>query len=231
MINPLRVSVVIPAYNEETTLKVLFDKTFIVCSKVSNDFEIILCDDKSRDKTKAIIQGIAATHSQVKAIYHEQNQGLFKTFEELYMTAAKDYVLLLPGDGQWEPDFLEEAAALTGQFDIIVARRKAKKYAIGRQINSWCFNHLVLWLFGIDLYDIGSVKLVRREIFMKVKVNTQSAFTEAERMLKAYKLGYRIGSIDVEHVSRVQGKASGATLDKIIKAFGDLIAFRLTQWK
>lgn len=231
MINTFSVSVVIPAYNEEATLRSLFDKTIKICTTITNDFEIILCDDASRDGTKKIIEDIASRHPKVKAIYHQQNQGLFKTFEELYMAAVKDYVLLLPGDGQWDPSFLEEASGFKDRFDIIVARRKNKKYALARQINSWFFNHLVLWLFGVELYDIGSVKLVRREIFLKVKVGTQSAFTEAERMLKAYKLGYRIGCIDVEHVSRVQGKASGATLDKIIKAFGDLISFRLTQWK
>ena len=66
---------------------------------------------------------------------------------------------------------------------------------------------------------------------LKVFSNVDDLLTEAERLLKAYKKDYRIGVVYVDHLSRVQGKASGATWDKMIKAFWDMIKFRFTQWR
>ena len=224
------ISVVIPAYNEASTLRPLFARVLDVLRKVTDDFEIILCDDASSDGTKKAIQALTAGCTQARAIYHDQNKGLFATFEELYRAASKDYVLLLPGDGQWDPGFLSEALKQIPACDVVIAARRNKQYSIGRKINSWVFNRLVRWAFGVELYDIGSVKLMRREIFTRVQVTTQSAFTEAERLLKAHKQGYRIGVVWVEHIPRVQGKPSGATVDKMFRALGDLIQFRCTNW-
>ena len=85
-------------------------------------------------------------------------------------------------------------------------------------------------LFGVELYDIGSVKLFKREVLTKTPVFYRSAFTEAERLLKAHTLGYRIGHIDVEHRARIDGKGRGASLKNIINAVRDMIDFRINQW-
>jgi len=158
MKNP-SVSVVIPAYNEETTLKALFDQTLQVLNSCCEDYEIILCDDASTDTTRGILESLGAGDARVKKIYHPVNQGLFATFAELYASAGKDYVLLLPGDGQWSPDFLKDALTKIDAYDVVIAVRQNKQYTLGRKINSWVFNRLVQLLFGVNLYDIGSVRL------------------------------------------------------------------------
>ncbi len=227
---PKSCTIVISAYNEEKTLASVFAEALATLQDLQCDFEIICCDDKSQDGTKALISTLVAACPQAKAIYHEQNQGMFKTFEELYQSATKDYVLLLPGDGQWHAGLLKEAFKHVDQYDVIIARRIEKQYTLFRHLNSWAFNTVIPILFGIQLYDIGSVKLFRREVLAKTPVGYRSAFTEAERLLKAHCLGFRIGHIDVEHRARIDGKGRGASMKNIINAVRDMIDFRIRQW-
>ncbi len=222
---PFSLSVVIPAYNEQATVSAVFDEVKHILDGLNVDYEIILCDDASQDSTKTAIEKIVAAHPAARGIYHAANKGLFATFEELYHSATKEFVLLLPGDGQWAADFLPQAITQTANCDVVIIGRRQKQYPLWRKANSWLFNHLVQWCTGVDLYDIGSVKIVRREIFERVQVATHSAFTEAERLLKARKLGYRITVFWHGHKARGAGKASGASLTKSLKAFGDLLNF------
>lgn len=206
----------------------MFQQTTQVLESLGSDYEIIICDDASLDGTKQIIKELVASSPKAKAIFHEHNRGIFFTFEELYQAASKEWVILFPGDGQWSPTLLPEAfRQVEAGFDVVIAARQQKQYTWFRKINSWFFNQLVIWLYGVNLYDIGAVKLVRRQMIKDFSVDTQSAFSEAERLLKAHKAGYKIGVIWVGHIPRQQGKARGARLSYIVQAFKDLILFRL----
>jgi dolichol-phosphate mannosyltransferase len=223
----LSLSVLIPAYNEASTLAALVGEVVDVVGNLHIDYEIILCDDASTDSTKEIIKDLLRSYPKARAIFHERNQGLFKTFEELYQSASKELVILFPGDGQWSPKLLPKAISMMGSYDVVIAGRLQKQYTAFRKINSWLFNSLVWVLYRVNLYDIGAVKLVRRSILQGIPVGTSSAFSEAERLLKAHKAGYKIGVIWVEHKERKTGKAGGARLPYIIQAFTDLVIFRL----
>jgi len=225
-LSALSLSVLISAYNEEATIAAVFQQARDVLETLKADFEIILCDDASQDSTKEIIKGLLTSCPQARAIYHQHNQGMFKTFEELYQAASKDWVILFPGDGQWSPQLLPQAVQAIAGYDVVIAARLQKQYTVFRKINSWFFNSLVRILYGVDLYDIGAVKLVRRGLLQGIHVKTQSAFCEAERLLKAHKAGYKIGVIWVQHYDRRAGNAGGARLKYIVQAFKDLIVFR-----
>jgi hypothetical protein len=108
-------------------------------------------------------------------------------------------------------------------YDLIVARRIKKHYNLSRQIVSWMFNFLPRLLFGTQTYDAGSLKLVCREIY-NIPVKSTGVFVEAERIVRAKRLGYRIGSINVDHIPRISGKASGAKLALITQSIADVIS-------
>ncbi len=227
----ISITLLIPAYNEQATIANFFKESHAVLENLKADFEIIVCDDASQDATKSIIERLVVDYPQTRAIYHSSNQGLFKTFEELYQAATKDWVILFPADGQWSPSLLPEAVEALQGHDVVIAARRHKQYTLFRKINSWMFNGLVKLLYGVDLYDIGAVKLVRRKLLQGIPVKTQSAFSEAERLLKAHKAGYKIKAIWVEHHERTNGKASGARFEYILQSFKDLIVFRFCDGK
>lgn len=203
------VSVCFPAYNEEETLRGVLDdaRTFLASSGI--DYEILICDDGSTDATPAIIRDVAAGDSRIRAWRHDWNQGIFATFEDLYAHTTKEFVFLNSTDEQWDTRFLLDLLPLTASADVVIASRRNKHYPPVRRVVSWVFNELPTLCFGVRTYDAGAVKLMRREIITRVALISRSPFSEAERLIRAARLGYRIAAYPVDTKPRRTGKGSG----------------------
>jgi hypothetical protein len=104
----------------------------------------------------------------------------------------------------------------------------SKHYTPYRHAVSWAYRWLPRLLFGVDLVDPGSVKVVRRTIYREVPVTSTSVFVEAERIIRAVRRGYRLTAVDMESQPRVGGQASGARLPVALAAARDLMRFWLS---
>lgn len=220
---PPSVSLLIAAYNEEASLQRTIDRALAVIRECSPDGEVIVLDDASKDRTPDIIAAaVAANPKEMRSIRHDVNGGIAKTFEDLYRAATKDFVYLISGDGEYPPEALKLCMPLLERYDIIVCRRMTKQYTFYRHCISNAYHWSVLWLFGVELYDPGGVKVVRREIYEKVGVRTKSVFVEADRLIRAVKRGYRVSYVDIHQEKRVGGKGRGAKFTNVWAAFCDL---------
>src|ERR1700742_1641027 len=94
------VSLIIPAYNDETTVGRLIDDADQLLSQACPDYEIIVINDGSKDNTLAVLQEKAASNPHVRLRNHEVNRGFGETIRELYFAGEKDLVFSLPGDYQ-----------------------------------------------------------------------------------------------------------------------------------
>jgi glycosyltransferase involved in cell wall biosynthesis len=215
------VSICIPAYNEEHTIEEVIKTAAATLQQTELPGEILVLDDCSTDRTWQVLRGLKETVPTLQIRHHEVNQGIARTFGELYHWAKMELVFLNSADGQWKMETLLEMLPLTKRYDLIVARRKEKHYGLNRQIVSWLFNALPLLLFGAKTYDAGSIKLVRRKIY-DIDIKSTGVFAEAERIIRASRLGHRIGFVEVDHSPRKSGKASGAKLSLVIEAVIDL---------
>lgn len=201
-----------------------------VLQKTCQDFEVVVADDASQDDTAKILQELQQEYPQIlRVITHAENKGIAFTFEELYRAAQKDFFLLIPGDAQYPPELLVECMPLLQQYDIIICRRAIKTYTVYRHIVSQAYRWLPRILFGVDLYDSGSVKCMRRSIVDDVHVQSTSVFVEAERVIRAAKMGYSIGVVDFIPMQRQAGKAQGAKLSIVWSAFIDMLKFRFSK--
>jgi glycosyltransferase involved in cell wall biosynthesis len=215
------VSICIPAFNEEQTIEEAIKTAVLTLQESGLSGEILVLDDCSTDRTWEILRSCKDSVPQLQIRRNEMNLGIAKTFAELYRWAKMDLVFLNSADGQWRMETLLEMLPLAKRYDLIVARRKEKHYGLNRQIVSWFFNVLPLLLFGTRTYDAGSVKLVQHEIY-EIEIKSTGVFAEAERIIRAARLGYRIGFVEVNHFPRKSGKASGAKLSLIVEAVLDL---------
>jgi glycosyltransferase involved in cell wall biosynthesis len=215
------VSICIPAYNEEHTIEEVIKAAVLTLQQTGLPGELLIVDDCSTDRTWQILQSFKDSVPQLQIRHHEINQGIAKTFGELYRWAKMDLVFLNSADGQWKMEVLLEMLPLTKRYDLIVARRKEKHYGLNRQIVSWFFNALPLLLFGTKTYDAGSIKLARRKIY-EIEIKSTGVFSEAERIIRASRRGYRVGFVEVDHSPRKSGKATGARLSLIVEAVVDL---------
>jgi len=222
------VSIVIAAYNEAATLSSVFRRCLAVLQECTEDFEIIILNDGSTDRTGQIMEGLKAEHASiVTTMTHEVNRGIQDTFEDLYHAATKDVVFDVPADGEYPPEALRGILPLTSDYDIIVCNRTMKHYNIYRRIVSSSYRWCTRVLFGMDLFDPGSIKCRKKEVISEISVTSQGVFREAERLIRAARRGYRIGKVDITHERRVAGVPRGASLTNVFWAAADLLVLWL----
>ena len=217
------VSVCFPAYNEEATIEQVLNEAHELLSASGLEYEILVCDDGSADRTGHIIEEVSSRLPHIRALQNPINLGIHPTFERLYRESSKDFVFLNSTDLQWETSVLFDMLALTGRFDIVIALRNDKHYGPMRRFVSWVFNVIPVVLFGVKTYDAGAVKLVRREIIERFALVSQSPFSEAERLIRAARAGYRIGTSPVDVAERRSGRARGVSLTYVSEAIRDVM--------
>jgi glycosyltransferase involved in cell wall biosynthesis len=219
------ISLLIPAYNEEATLEATVRRAESAVCACAEDYEIVVMDDASRDRTAEISRRLAAADPRhVRALRHETNRGIAGTFEDLYRAARKDCVFLIPADNEFPPEILQQILPMLSSCDVVLCRRVHKPYTFWRKIVSAAYRRLPRLLFGVDLYDAGSIKCVRREIFERVPVTSKGVFAEAERLIRAARRGYRFGVVEIRQELRQAGVARGAKFPVVARAFVDLLA-------
>jgi len=121
-----------------------------------------------------------------------------------------------------------ELLPLASRFDVVIGSRMDKYYGLARRLVSWGFNAIPRLLFGVETYDAGAVKLVRREIIERCVIVSRSPFSEAERLIRAARAGYRITEHPVATRPRSTGKAKGVRLGLVVRALLDVVAVWLS---
>src|SRR5439155_22123848 len=138
------VSICIPAYNEEATIEDAIRSAAATLQRSGLAGEILVLDDCSADRTWTILQRLKGAVPNLQIRRHETNQGMAKTFTELYRRANMDLVFLNSADGQWKIEILLDMLSLMKDSDLVVIRSKQNHYRLNRLIVSWFFNLLPL---------------------------------------------------------------------------------------
>jgi len=225
----LKVSLVVPIYNSETTLKSQLDQVIKILDATSLKYEIILCDDKSSDQTARILRKYIRGKKFIKLIIHDENQGIANTLWELYQKATLAYIALFSLDGDWNPEDIEKliTQAYLTKGDIIIGTRSKKDYTLYRKIVSFFYNFLPILFFGVKTFDAASIKIFKRSVFMSLPITSRGIFFEAEMIIRATKLGYRTLTYPVSYSKRVRSSGTAANLSNVIHSILDLIRLRL----
>ena len=117
------ISVVLPAYNEEQiiarTVKVAMD----VLNAWGMDFEILVVNDGSTDKTGEIVAAIVDAHPRVRLTNHESNQGYGSSLVSGFAAATKELVFFMDSDGQFDIQDLQEFFPLIDTYDAVIGYR------------------------------------------------------------------------------------------------------------
>jgi len=222
------ISIVIPAYNDETTVGRLIRDADALVRDLCNDYEIVCTNDGSRDNTLSLLKEIAASLPKLKIINHEVNQGFGKTIRELYLSGTKDVILSLPGDYQYAPKELLTMAQGLKDHDLIIGLRVKRNDPPRRKLQSQVYNLMLRTLYGSRLKDVNSIKLFKRAILEKINLESQTAFVDAELCIRAQQAGFKVVEIPIEHLPRISQGASGGKLSVIWETFSDLVKMKAT---
>lgn len=213
------ISVVIPAYNEEETVKGVAYEAVQALLRIAKDYELVLVNDGSTDKTGEIINKLARKNSHIRAVHHEINRGFTGAIRTAFASAKKDLVFLAPADGQF--DFRELKSfidAIRGR-DAAIAYRVKNEEPFSRKLNSRFFHLLCHVLFGIHFREISTVSMWRRKVLQSIKIESddRSAMMLPELIYKAMKKQYKFTEVPINWYLRKGGSPKGSGIRMIIK--------------
>ncbi len=225
----LSISAVLPAYNEEAIIADTARAVDAVLRELTDDYEVIVVNDGSRDATAARVAAVAAACPTVRLISHPTNRGYGSALATGFSNATKDLIFLTDGDFQFDVREIKDFLPDLERADLVVGYRQPRRDPLLRRLNGWGWNLLVFLLFGPVARDVDcAFKLFRREVWEAVHVESGGATFSAEFLIKARRAGFRIRERRVTHLPRRAGKATGARPDVIARAFRDLFRLRLS---
>lgn len=224
----ITLSVFFPAYYDEKNIGKVVDSAVKVLEDLKlKDYEVIIIEDGSPDKTGEVADSLAEKYPKVRVIHHEKNLGYGATLKDGFLNAKLDYVFYTDGDNQFDLEELKKFVALIPYSDIVVGYRKKKQYSLYRKFTSLCYNYLLKLIFDISYWDIDcAFKLFNSDLFKKINIDSIDAFIDAEIMLKANLLDYTVTELGVLHLPRVDGVSTGARPSVILRTINEVFQYR-----
>jgi glycosyltransferase involved in cell wall biosynthesis len=202
-------SVFFPAYNDSGTIASLVITALRSARELTPDFEVIVVNDGSADKTAEILDELARTYPEVRVVHHERNRGYGGALRTGFATATRDLVFYTDGDAQYDP---AEMALLWRRFDdtvdVVNGYKISRSDPVHRIVIGRVYHHTVKVLFGLGVRDVDcDFRMIRRSVFDKVRLEKNSGVICLEMMKKITDAGFRIAEVPVHHYHRAYGKS------------------------
>ncbi|HEY9760859.1 MAG TPA: glycosyltransferase family 2 protein [Oculatellaceae cyanobacterium] len=215
---PIRtLSVAAPAYNEsEGIIAVLLEWVdYLSADSSLDDFEIVICNDGSKDNTGALLEEFAKSHPQLRPVHHKQNVGAAAALATAIENTRFPWVLLTDSDGQYG---IDTTPALMRAIESAKARaaigvRVKKHDSLFARFGSSASGSLCNALHHTHYRDFNcALKLVDGEILRRVNMEARGLNYSAEITSKLIELGVEMEEVEVVHQPRVAGRSSAQNM-------------------
>jgi glycosyltransferase involved in cell wall biosynthesis len=225
-----RLSVVVPAMNEEGNIPALHQAIADVLDATGTSFELILIDDGSSDGTWQAIEALSARDRRVIGLRHRRNFGKARGLATGFAAASGDLILTMDADLQDDPAEIPRfLAKLDEGFDLVSGWKQRRQDPLGKTLPSRVFNATVRAVSGVRLHDFNcGFKIYRADV-----VRTIRLYGELHRFtpVLAHAEGFRVGELPVRHHPRRWG-TSKYGWSRLIKGFLDLLTVTfLTEYR
>jgi glycosyltransferase involved in cell wall biosynthesis len=218
------ISVIFPAYNEEANIDKAVDQATQCLEYLFQDWEIIVVNDGSQDRTGEMITRLAAQDARVIAVQHPINRGYGAALQSGIRKAQKELIFFCDADLQFHLSEILLPLTWIEQYDLVIGYRVRRRDPFQRRLNAWCWNVLVRLLLGLQVHDIDcAFKLFRHVVFQAIQIDAVGAMVNTEILVQATRMGFRIREVPVTHFPRQYGTPTGAKMRVILKAFTELV--------
>lgn len=187
----MSVSIVVPCYNEEANIEACITEVSECLRGIVDDYEFIIVNDCSRDRTGEIADRLAKQFPTVRVHHNDINRGLGYNYRKGVELAVKEYVMFIPGDNELKPASVGIIVKQAGKADLIVPYpENAKIRPWLRQALSWGFTTIVNWISGRKLRYYNGAALLRRKYLQEVSFDTNGFAFQAEILVQLLNAGY-----------------------------------------
>jgi glycosyltransferase involved in cell wall biosynthesis len=218
------ISVVVPLYNEEESLRELFAWIKRVLDPLGYEYEVLFVDDGSSDTSWDVVKELSEKYKEVKGLKFRRNYGKSAALHTGFEAARGDVVITMDADLQDSPDEIPELYRMIKEegYDLVSGWKKKRYDPISKTLPSKLFNRTVRFVSGIKLHDFNcGLKAYRNEVVKNIEV-----YGEMHRYIPliAKQNGFnKIGEKVVQHQERKYG-VSKFGIERTIKGFLDLLS-------
>jgi len=222
---PASLSIFFPAYNDGGTIASMVIRAVKAAAELTPDFEVIVVDDGSADGTADIVDELARTYPQVRAVHHPINRDYGAALQTGFRSATKDLIFYTDGDAQYDPAELAALWASMGPgADIVNGYKISRADPIHRIVIGRVYHYIVRIMFGLKLRDVDcDFRLMRHTIFERINLEKTSGIICVEMMKKIQDNGFRITEVPVHHFHRSYGKSQFFNFRRLFRTGRDLL--------
>ncbi len=238
------------AYNEEDNVAGFIEKAIALLSDLTDDYELVLINDASTDKTREIMESYSTKYPQLRIINNPKNMDCGINTRIALGAAKKDITFWQMVDWSYDLTNIEEALRYLEDYNIDVVQgvrvthkeaefmKRLKKWNLFKDIKvakrsdnffkaivSVTNYVLVRLLFSLPLSDFQNVTFYKRDLIQSVKLESASSLANPECLLKTYWKGAVIKEIPIDFIARKKGKAKGTRLKSIFASITNIFKY------
>ncbi len=220
----------LPAWNEEEYLERAVRRALEVLETLADDYELIIVNDASTDRTAELADALAAKNRRVKVVHHAVNLKLGGAMRTGFGASTKDIVIYSDTDLPFDLAEIGRALHLMNylEADVICGFRFDRTSEGAKRIAySFIYNTLIRAVFDVHVKDVNfSFKVVHRRVLEAIELKSEGSFIDAELVVKAIKKGFKVFQMGVDYFPRTRGVSTLASPQVIVKMLRELVALR-----
>ena len=226
----MKVSVVMPVYNEEATLEEIVRRVL----EQSVD-ELVIVDDASTDSTRAILKRLAEQEPRIRAIFHEENKGKGGAVKTGLTAVTGDVVIIQDADLEYDPaDYAKLLEPLrAGEADFVFGSRflgRAQNLTLLQRIANRAVTVLFNLLFGTRLSDVETCyKAFRREMLDAKRLRSRRFDADVEIAARLVRGGARVAEVPVKYQGRTYAEGKKIRWYDLFDALWAVIKWRFAR--
>jgi len=227
----LSFSIVIPVFNEDFYVEKSVRQLIKDMESIGVDFEIILVDDGSIDRTYEEAKKISREDSRIKVLPNYVNLNVGISLLRGFYVAENEFILNNAIDLCYDVKHLKEILPFLGESDVVVIERKSRgEVGLSRKFISFMNIFLIQLLFQTKVRTYNFIQVYRRDWLEMVKprlLSTSPGFAQAELIIRAIKSGARVKRVQSEVRPREMGTSHFGKPHDLIWPFYEMIRFRI----
>lgn len=223
------ISVFFPCYNDAKSIGKLVVEAMTILPKLTKDFEVIVIDDRSSDKSREVLKKLSGKYQRLKLVFHEKNRGYGGALKSGFKTATKNLIFYTDGDGQYDVKELPLLLSLmTPDVSFINGIKMFRNDPTHRVILGKFYNMVIRWFFWLPIDDVDcDFRLIRKEIIDKVDLQNNSGSICVELVKKAQRKSAIFRQVSIHHYERQWGNSQFFHPKRLLVTFFEVLVLWL----
>ena len=218
------ISAFFPCYNDAKTIGDLVLEADRQLRELTDDYEIIVVNDGSRDESATVLSTLSAQVERLRVVTHPVNRGYGAALRSGFEHSTKDLVFYTDGDGQYDVKEIPiMLALLVDDTDFVNGMKMSRSDPAYRVFIGNLHKFVTRWAFWLPIDDVDcDYRLIRRSVLERITLHSNSGSICVELVKRAQRAGARFRQVSVRHYSRQFGNSQFFRPGRILRTYADL---------